>query len=249
MSYSRFQGLLRSLCGLAPLGLPLEEARRFTTYSLRRKLPSVSDRLQLPPERRAEIGDWLDVLPDGAGGWKPPREPMFVRYSAARLETSASTRRVCLAALWSATDDEAVRQAEDPQALYKAVLGPEWGRQLDEPALSPEASQSSSSSSSSTSSHDSASVDSDVSDVSLTSQSGVHWILPTGANSRLHLCRFDPGEEDDLLPSCRHAPFRLGAQRGQGMVDAAQTSRQWSPRCKRRLIDRVRAHCLACESD
>ena len=85
MSYPKFQGLLRSLCALAPLGLPLEEARRLTTYSLRRKLPSVADRLQLPPKRRAEIGDWMDVLPDGAGGWKAPREPMFARHSAAAL--------------------------------------------------------------------------------------------------------------------------------------------------------------------
>ena len=33
MSHSKFQGLLRSLRALAPLCLPLEEARRFTTYS------------------------------------------------------------------------------------------------------------------------------------------------------------------------------------------------------------------------
>ena len=249
MSYSRFQGLLRSLMALHPLCLPLEDARQYTTYSLRRKLPSVADRLQLPPERRAEIGDWLDVLPDGTGGWKAPREPMFVRYSAARLETSASTRRVCLHAMAHATDDESVRQAEDPQALYKQVLGPDWGRRLLEPGLSPETSSSSSSTSESSSSSDSASVDSEVSDCSVASHSAVHWILPAGADSRLHLCRFDPGEEDDLMPICRHTPFRFGAQRGQGLVNAAQTGRQWSPRCRRRLLERCGDDCLACESD
>ena len=156
--------------------------------------------------------------------------PMFVRYSAARLETSASTRRVCLEALWSAIDDESVRQAADPQVLYKSVLGPEWGRRLAEPGLEPEASSSSSSSSpSSTSSSDSASVDSEDSDCSLVSQSEVHWILPAGVESRLHLCRFASGGEDDNMPICRHTPFRSGAQRGQGLEDAARTGRQWPP--------------------
>ena len=72
---------------MPPFLLPLGEAVRLTAYSLRRKLPSVADRLQLGEERRSEIGDWRDE----------------VRYSAARLETSASTRRVCLAALATAT--------------------------------------------------------------------------------------------------------------------------------------------------
>ena len=142
MGYSKFQGLLRSLCALAPLSLPLEEARRFTTYSLRRRFPSVPDRLQLPPERRAEIGDRVDVLPDGAAGWKAPREPRCVRYSAARLEASASTQRVCLAALWSAHDtgyvgDESIRLAADPTVLYQSVLGPEGAASLKHRVLRP----------------------------------------------------------------------------------------------------------------
>ena len=122
-------------------------------------------------------------------------------------------------------------------------LVPKWGRQLVGPGLSPEAS-SSSSSSSSVSSADSTSVDSEAAGCSLVSQSEVHWLLPSGADSHLHLCRFDPGEEDDLMAVCRHTPFRFGAQRGQGLIDAAQTGRQWSLRCKRSLLRRAGSNCL-----
>ena len=96
---------------------------------------------------------------------------------------------------------------------------------------------------------DSASVDSEASGLSLISQSEVRWLLPSGPDSRLQLCRFDLGEEDDLMAVCRHTRFRFGAQRGQGWVDAAQTGRQWSPRCRRRLLERVEPDCLAEEQE
>ena len=67
------------------------------------------------------------------------------------------------------------------------------------------------------------------------------------SGSRLHSCRSDVGEEGDLMAVCRHTPFRFGAQRGQGLVDAAQTGRQWSPRCRRRLLERVGSDRLAGE--
>ena len=104
MGYSKFSGCLRSMAMKPPLALCLEEAQKITTYSLRRKLASIADRIQMPLERRAELGDWRDKLPDGRGGWQAVKEPMCVRYSAARLETSAVARRFCLQALHAAQE-------------------------------------------------------------------------------------------------------------------------------------------------
>ena len=99
MGYTKLTGCLRSMARRPPLELPLEEARTITTYSLRRKMASLADRLSFPLERKAELGGWRDRIPDGRGGFCALKEPMAVRYSAARLETSAGTRRLCLQAM------------------------------------------------------------------------------------------------------------------------------------------------------
>ena len=56
-----------------------EDVRALTTDSVRRSMASVGDRLQLPGERRAELGGWRDPVtePLGKGGgakWKASRE-------------------------------------------------------------------------------------------------------------------------------------------------------------------------------
>ena len=139
MSYHKFMGVLRALAMAPPLSLDLEAARRLTSYSLRRKLPTVADRLRLPRERRAELGDWKDEVSLGTKEDKPLREPMAVRYSGARLRNSAETRMVCVLAIQEAApggDEESVRGAADrvPQFLSEAqrYLGGEEAD--DEPA-------------------------------------------------------------------------------------------------------------------
>ena len=104
---------------------------RVSTYSLRRFLPTVADRLRIPLDRRHDLGDWCDTPLDGAA---PVRHaPMAVRYSDARLESSADSRRVCHLALRMARlaefeADEDVR-ALSPQvlSLYEQVLSIAWG--------------------------------------------------------------------------------------------------------------------------
>ena len=77
-----------------------EDAMRVSTYSLRRFFPTVADRLRIPVYRRHDLGDWCDTPLDGA---VPVRHaPMAVRYSDARLESSADSRRVCHLALYKA---------------------------------------------------------------------------------------------------------------------------------------------------
>ena len=90
MSYGKFMAMLRAVCTLPPLCLALEDCLKISTYALRRFLPTTADRLRIPLDRRSDLGDW-------EGGRK--KEPMAVRYSDARLESAAETRRVCLEAV------------------------------------------------------------------------------------------------------------------------------------------------------
>ena len=76
MAHRKFQACIRGLANTTLVSLPLEEAARLTTYSLRRKLPSAADRFQLVGERRSEIGDWRDEVGTSAGARKPKKEPM-----------------------------------------------------------------------------------------------------------------------------------------------------------------------------
>ena len=178
---------------------------RVSTYSLRRFFPTVADRLRIPVDRRHDLGDWCDTPLDGA---VPVRHaPMAVRYSDARLESSADSRRVCHLALYKARlanfeNDEDVRLMS-PQVLtlYEQVLNPTWGflaRGLDVPtqptapippgkaaAVDSDPGAESSSSYSSSSSSSAASAPSTPRPVASSSNAEaapkaiLRWILPT----------------------------------------------------------------------
>ena len=83
--YYRFQAFFRSLLMLAPLALSETAASNFSTYSMRRFLPTIADALQLPDSERICLGNWQD----GA------RLPLSVRYSSERLETAAGVVPSC----------------------------------------------------------------------------------------------------------------------------------------------------------
>ena len=80
-----------------PLQLTQQEAQRVTSYSSRRKRPSVAGRAEMSLEQRAQLGDWRDPVRSGKGSARQGHEPMAVRYSAARLDRSDQTRLFCLA--------------------------------------------------------------------------------------------------------------------------------------------------------
>ena len=58
--YHRFQAFFRSLLTLQPLALSEVDAASFSTYSMRRLLPSVADCLQLSDAERNCLGNWQD---------------------------------------------------------------------------------------------------------------------------------------------------------------------------------------------
>jgi hypothetical protein len=136
MSYNKYMGCIRALVMMEPLALSLAEARDFTTYSLRRKMPTIADRLRLPMCMRAELGNWQEAVDVGSADHKRVREPMAVRYSAARLESAAQTRRVCLTAMNKAKtavdEDEATRtMADKVSSMIMEVLSDAWGTDKD----------------------------------------------------------------------------------------------------------------------
>eukprot|EP00972_Heterocapsa_arctica_P110005 16198195-Heterocapsa_arctica.AAC.1 len=77
--------------------MPEVDAARFTTYALRRFLPSVAEALGMAMEKRNSLGIWVDNVADNTR--QRASEPMGVRYSAARLMSAAQVKRACLAAL------------------------------------------------------------------------------------------------------------------------------------------------------
>ena len=117
MAYNRFMGMIRALAMAPPLAMSMEDARRITSYSLRRKLPTVADRLGLPLGKRAELGDWKDVVAVGAMQRRPAPEPMAVRYSAARLVSSARTRAQCMHAMCIVAEQDTGREDELTRTL------------------------------------------------------------------------------------------------------------------------------------
>eukprot|EP00972_Heterocapsa_arctica_P041615 6135709-Heterocapsa_arctica.AAC.1 len=74
MSYSNFVKYLRTMLCMAPLAMPEVDAARFTTYALRRFLPSVAEALGMAMERRNSLGNWVDNVADNTRQRAP--EPM-----------------------------------------------------------------------------------------------------------------------------------------------------------------------------
>ena len=252
MPYGKFMGCLRALMMSPPLALSPSDASKLTSYSLRRKLPTVADRLRLDMAKKAELGDWKETPAGSKGHHRRASEPMAVRYSAAKLESAAQTRRLCLLALSKVDlskdeDVETRRQAKDIGKMLHDTLGDKWGISLnmDARASSPqpiaeepeddlaasmeEGFQTSSDSSSKSWSEPGSEQDGKVPDEQ------IEWMLPAGARSKLHLVQSELSGDGQQIPWCRKGCFRWGFQTGLGMNQAEGTGRSWSPRCASEL--------------
>jgi len=129
MKYGRFNKLIRDVVQLLAAG---DEtlAAKMSSYSLRRALPSIADAAGLSEFQRSSLGNWRD-------GCKL-KEPLAVRYSSARLDTSNLTKQMCLAIaaaasqvdIGSATTDASkvmcIRNRKD--AIEAAILTDSWGK-------------------------------------------------------------------------------------------------------------------------
>ena len=231
-----------------------------TGYTLRRWLPSIAGTLQLPIERRHDLGNWRDVLADGESRVS---EPMAVRYSEQRLEATASVKRLCLAAVlhllkWTSAKkikpewDKLQGCIRSLENLERYTHTPQWGadqgprsevHQDEEIPLFNDTSDGTTSTSSS-----SVEASSDVEDVQgpepqchtklvqLATEMHVQWIAPQ-RSSLIHVARpgWAPTSHTDATPLCKDTPFVTGYLEGLGAASATDLHRDWCRRCLRRL--------------
>eukprot|EP00973_Karenia_brevis_P043133 5973842-Karenia_brevis.AAC.1 len=90
MSYSRFVAVSRSLLTMAPLRLSQDEAKKCSSYDLRRGLPSVAGLLRLEAHERASLDNWRDVSDSKSS--HIARAASASRYDATRVSLSASVK-------------------------------------------------------------------------------------------------------------------------------------------------------------
>ena len=240
MRYTKFVACLRALCGAPPLSLPSAQLKDITTYSLRRFLPTAADRLALPLADRAILGDWSDV-PLQADGSRPRiREPMAVRYSDARLQSSVIVRAIILRAIDESLKNE-YKTDEDIRNLSEQVCGfrRDILAQIGEPSAPPVAAEVASSTSCSPSSCD-ASVDSTT---EAAGEQRVHthdvpWITPKTAHSFIHAVADESDEHQQPVAWCRrwsNKAFAYGYTEGKGVDSAVGMNRGWCPSCAAHL--------------
>ena len=260
MSYSKFMGVLRALTMAPPLAFTAEQARKLTSYSLRRKLPSVADRAGFPQERRAQLGDWRDPIGGGLGAARQGHEPMAVRYSAARLASSVRARLACLVVMNGALkagpqQEGSARILKEPwctpEALEKTWRQHEavarngaWGfprcSEQQEAEQEQEGTKDADkmlddTTSNSTASHsadDTAdSSDDEGDDEKKNREDEVPWVLPEGYRTRVHASGGVRAADGRLIPLCRQEPFSWAAEEGVGLQAATATGRKMHAAC------------------
>ena len=235
---------------------------KVTGYTLRRWLPSVAHGLQLPLERRRDLGNWCDVVTGDTS--QRVSEPMSVRYSEARLEATAQVKRLCLAAVlhlcrWASREEKVITwehlagciksiprfEAKVRQAAWGHDPGP-----APPPADVPSASGTSeaesleSSGQSSTASSDSRTTapESDEGEVGQLDTFPPHmleaidWVAPLRSR-QVHVRReVDLSTPDcPVQPLCHTRVYTIGFITGTGVEAAAPLGRQWCAGCLQKL--------------
>ena len=129
MKYGRFNKLIRDVVYFLAAG-DESVAAKMSSYSLRRALPSIADAAGLSEFQRNSLGNWRD-------GCKL-KEPLAVRYSSARLDSSNLTKQMCLAIAAAASEGDidtassdaskimGVRNRKD--AIEASILTDSWGK-------------------------------------------------------------------------------------------------------------------------
>ena len=220
MSIGKFTLLLRAVVQAI---VPAEDGHcGLCSYSLRRFLPTVADKLMLPGDLRDAIGGWHERPQTATEAVGQSREhaahAMAVRYADDKVATAGEVKKQVLVALLMACSRMPPKSPRSWEAV--AAYAPEWSQvvrrcrdssvSMNTEAQGPvehvqEASSSSSSSSSSS--------DSEVSDMEMHAP----WFRQR-AGGQLHLLHSVVGNR--LVPWCRDVPFaRLHVERGQGLED------------------------------
>ena len=214
--------------------------------------------LQLPIERRRDLGNWKDTLADDKGRVS---EPMVVRYSSQRLEATASVKRLCLGAVLHLLKWASARSTKPSMAQLEGCIRSlpnierhtrhhTWGTMdakesdadtqeeipLFHEVYSSASEETSTSASSLPTSAAGGTHDADPDPLQRAAEMKVMWIAPH-KSQLLHAARPTAlaSRHAETTPLCRDAPFISGYDEGQGVAAAPSLRRDWCPRCLRRL--------------
>ena len=257
MSRQKFLDIASHLLGGAHGG-------HVTGYTFRRWLPSVAGALELPLERRRDLGNWSDVVAEDPS--QRVKEPMSVRYSQARLAATAQVKRVCLAAVmhlyrWASRDSIPVTFEhlagciKSLDCLEARARQASWGRvqavaeppsevplvadPLEEQDAATEMSDSSSASSSSSSCEEGQDEQSLCKFIPADLIDSIDWIAPL-RSKKLHVRKYG-SVTDEAAALCTGRCYAVGYTLGTGVAAAAATKRLWCGPCLERLGQQVRA--------
>ena len=231
------------------------------SYAFRRWLPSIAGALNLPIERRCDLGNWADVVADESA--TRVKEPMAVRYSQERLETTSQVKRVCLAAAihlvrWAAAEDVVAMFShfagciKSLDTFERTVQRYTWGDIVGAAGSSPlviplasdledkdkDGNESSSTARSSTTSSSSCSASSgseleDGQAIPKEIADKIEWVAPQ-RGKHIHVRRLDlPVEVAASL--CIGRQYAIGFTMGVGVITAPTQAKAWCPSCIRKL--------------
>ncbi|CAE7557391.1 unnamed protein product [Symbiodinium sp. CCMP2456] len=232
MGLPRFCELLRSL--LLTLGIPPDAVGSFTSYSLRRFLPTCADSLQMPEESKVAIGDWQEK-PQLVAAPKHRAAPnsMAVRYAHDRVLAAGFVKLqvvVCVDAVCSKcgmdiTWNDRRMNAPSADETAELVRAERWHGYAAKPRPVPAKADSSSSSASSTSGDS----DDEESEAELAA-----WFRQSSRGA-LHLVQGMSGPR--FIPYCQDVPFEgPHVERGSGLEASDNVCRK----CLARAPDYVK---------
>ena len=133
MDLPRFCKFLRSL--LLGMGLQVSEVGAFTSYSLRRFLPTAADILRLPEEHCLAIGNWQERPATGPAGSQPRAvHHMAQHYANDKVLTSARIKQEVVAAIYMVAQrvsfelvwDDLRQNIPDTEAIAQELRKPAW---------------------------------------------------------------------------------------------------------------------------
>ena len=253
MPISKFSWLLQAL--LAQLGMPEDRVKDFTSYALRRFLPTVAHIFTMPEEDRLAIGNWCDK-PSAQTEVKrvPAVHTMAQRYSHEKVKVSAAIKQKALLQLSIAVSafgseeaswDDVRRCGPTVQAVEQELKSLRWQlpsapassstHMQTAPVLQDEVPVSDSTS-------DEESVVSPV--YAIADVAHVAWFVQTEKGA-LHLLR--TMTEGRLVPWCRDLPFDARHQtRGTGLDSSDVICKKCAARCPAALRNVLRAVLESC---
>jgi hypothetical protein len=241
MSLPKFIQILQAL--LKSMGMSDVEVRMFTSYALRRFLPSAADVLRCSTEEKQMIGNWQEVVSTAAAAKEDrAQQSMHARYADDKVGTAADIKARVLLGLakvrtergspdfqWQAIRDSRVTWA----SLASATLptGPAYKTELKLEAVADEAQE--------TESEGMVALDEESSseeELNALTTDNIAWFRQGGC--KIHLVQ--DVSETMFIPWCRDTTFaQQHSERGTGLEKEMSICRKCVARSSERVHEAI----------